>query len=290
MGWGPNPPDEQVIRAIRSGLDAGMSWIDTAEVYGNGRSEELVGVAVEGRRDEVVLATKIAPEASGLRADEVRMACEASLKRLNTDRIDLYQIHWPSQGVPLEETWAAMAALVDDGLVRAIGLSNFDREQIERCERIRHVDSLQPHFSLLHPQNRDLVAWCGEQGIGVVAYGPLGFGLLAGAVSAETKFDRKDWRSGRAGMGYYPELFAPGKLERSLTVVDGLRPIAQRLGITLSQLALAWVVHQPGATSAIAGSRNPEHVRENAAAGDIELDQQTVDEIEALIPLGPAAG
>jgi aryl-alcohol dehydrogenase-like predicted oxidoreductase len=289
MGWGPNPPDEQVMESIRAGLDAGINWIDTAEVYGNGRSEELVGVAVEDRRDEVVLATKIAPEASGVGAEEVRMGCEASLKRLNTDRIDLYQIHWPSHSVPMEETWAAMAALVDDGLVRAIGLSNFDREQIERCERIRHVDSLQPHFSLLHSQNRGLVKWCGEQGIGVVAYGPLAFGLLTGVITAESRFDRRDWRSGHAGMGYYPELFAPGRLERSLAVVDGLRPIAERLGITLSQLALAWVIHQPGVTAAIAGSRNPEHVRENAAAGDMQLDRATLEEIEALIPLGPSS-
>ncbi|HEV3474884.1 MAG TPA: aldo/keto reductase [Actinomycetota bacterium] len=288
MVWGQSPPDEQIIQAIQTSLDAGINWIDTAEIYGNGRSEELVGAAIEGRRDQVVIATKVAPEASGVRAEEVRLACEGSIKRLGIDHIDLFQIHWPSHNVPVEETWAALSSLVDDGLVRAIGVSNFDRELIERCERIRHVDSLQPHFSLLHPQNRDLIAWCGQQGIGVVAYGPLAFGLLTGVITAETRFDRRDWRSGRVGMSYYPELFAPGKLERSLTVVDALRPIAERLGMTLAQLALAWVIHQPGVTSAIAGSRSPDHVKENAEAGDVELDQATLDEIEALIPLGPA--
>ena len=289
VGWGPNPPDDQVIQAIRAGLDAGINWIDTAEIYGNGRSEELVGEAVRDRRDEVVVATKIAPEASGIHPEEVRTACEASLKRLDSNRIDLYQIHWPPHGAPIEETWAAMAALVEEGLVRAIGVSNFDRDLIERCERIRHVDSLQPHFSLLHPENRDLISWCGEQRIGVVAYGPLGFGLLTGAIGANTRFGGRDWRSGRGGMSYYPELFAPGKLERSLALVDGLRPIAERLGITIGQLALAWVIHQPGVTSAIAGTRDAEHVRENAGAGDIELDPATLKEIEALIPLGPAS-
>jgi myo-inositol catabolism protein IolS len=287
VGWGPNPPDDQVIQAIRAGLDAGINWIDTAEIYGNGRSEELVGAAVRDRRDEVVIATKIAPEASGIHPEEVRSACEASLKRLDTDRIDLYQIHWPPHGAPIEETWAAMAALEKEGLVRAIGVSNFDRELIERCQRIRHVDSLQPHFSLLHPQNRDLIAWCGEQQIGVVAYGPLGFGLLTGAITATTRFGGSDWRTGRSGMGYYPELFAPGKLERSLALVDALRPIAERLGITLGQLALAWVIQQPGSTSAIAGTRNAEHVKENAAAGAVEFDPATLEEIEALIPVGP---
>lgn len=281
--WGPNPADEQVIGAIRAGLDAGITWIDTAEVYGDGTSEELVGRAVEGRRDDLVIATKVAPrpDGTGFRRDEVRAACEGSLKRLGTNRIDLYQLHWRDPRVPVEETWEAMAGLVDDGLVRAIGVSNFDQELIERCEAIRHVDSLQPHFSMLRLENRDLIKWCGERGTAVVAYAPLGYGLLTGAISKDTRFDPRDWRS-RGG-----RMFAPGKIERSLAVVNGLRPIAERLGITLAQLALAWTVHQPGVTSAIAGSRNPEHVRENAAAGDVQLDERTLQEIEDLLLLGP---
>jgi aryl-alcohol dehydrogenase-like predicted oxidoreductase len=281
--WGPNPPDDQVIGAIRAGLDAGITWIDTAEVYGDGTSEELVGRAIAGRRDQVVVATKVAPrpDGTGFRREEVRAACEGSLKRLGIDRIDLYQLHWRDDRVPVEETWEAMAALVDDGLVRAIGVSNFDRELIERCESIRHVDSLQPHFSMLRLQNRDLIRWCGEQGTGVVAYAPLGYGLLTGAISKETRFHPRDWRS-RGG-----KMFGPGRIERSLAVVDGLRPIAERLEITLAQLALAWTFHQPGVTAAIAGSRNPEHVRQNAGAGDVELDQATLAEIEELLPLGP---
>ena len=283
--WGPNQSEQEVIDAMRAGFDAGMTWIDTAEVYGSGTSEELVGRAIEGRRDELVIATKVAPRPSGtgFRPDEVHRACEQSLKRLGIDRIDVYQLHWTTEDVPVEDTWGAMAELAEEGSVRCIGVSNFSREQIETCERIRHVDSLQPRFSMLNLENRDLIRWCGENGTGVVAYGPLGFGLLTGAIDASNPPD--DWRSRDSDI---KELFGPGNIERSLAVTDGLRPIAERLGMTPAQLALAWVVHQPGVTSAIAGSRNPEHVRQNAAGGDVELDDDTLRELEGLLELGPA--
>jgi aryl-alcohol dehydrogenase-like predicted oxidoreductase len=230
-----------------------------------------------------------APDGSGFRPEEVRRACTESLRRLRTGRIDLYQLHWPDEdGVPVEETWGAMGALVDEGLVRWIGLSNFDRALIERCEAVRHVDSLQQEFSMLVLDDRELIRWCGEQGIGVVSYGPLGYGLLTGAITAETRFDPKDFRSGYDEWEYWQRLFAPGRLERSLAVVDAMRPIAERLGVTPGQLALAWNVQQPGVTSAIAGSRDPEHVRSNAAAGDLELDEATLAELDALLSLGPA--
>jgi aryl-alcohol dehydrogenase-like predicted oxidoreductase len=178
-----------------------------------------------------------------------------------------------------------MAALVDEGLVRAIGVSNFDRGLIERCEAVRHVDSLQQQFSMLWLRDRDLIRWCSERGIGVLSYGPLAFGLLTGAITAESRFERGDLRSGEEDAD---PLFRPGAFEKSLAVVEALRPIAERLGITLAQLALAWNVHQPGVTSAIAGSRNPNHVRSNAAAGDVELDEQTLRELDAVLSLGPA--
>jgi aryl-alcohol dehydrogenase-like predicted oxidoreductase len=286
--WGPNPSDDQAVEAMVAGFDAGITWIDTAEVYGDGRSEELVARAIEGRRESVVVATKVAPrpDGTGFRRDEVRAACEASLKRLGTEVIDLYQLHWPDDDVPVEETWEAMAGLVDEGLVRHIGVSNFDRALIERCQGIRHVDSLQPHFSMLHVPNRELIAWCGEQGVGVVAYSPLAYGLLTGAIDMDTEFDPRDWR-GRPGSGAYRRFFAPGKRERSLAVTDGLRPVADRLGVTVSGVALAWAFHQPGVTSAIAGSRDPSHVRENAAAGDVELDRATLEELEEILRRGP---
>jgi aryl-alcohol dehydrogenase-like predicted oxidoreductase len=282
--WGPNESDQRVIEAMQAGFDAGINWIDTAEAYGRGRSERLVGQAVAGRRDDLFIATKVAPRPSGtgFRASEVQRACVSSLGRLGTDHIDLYQLHWPDRRVPVEETWGAMVSLIERGLVRSIGVSNFDQELIQRCVAIRHVDSLQPHFSMLHLANRDLIRWCGEQGIGVVSYAPLAYGLLTGAITRQSSFPAGDWRGG-TGKG----MFGPGRIDRSLAVVDALRPIAERLGVTVAGLALAWNVHQPGVTAAIAGTRNPDHVRENAAAGDVELDETTLKELEEILQLGP---
>ena len=278
--WGPNESESAVVEAIQAGLDAGITWIDTAEVYGDGVSERLVGKAIQGRRDDVVVASKVGPrpEGSGFRPEEVRKACEGSLERLGIDRIDLYQLHWPDEeGTPVEETWGAMTALQDEGKVGSIGVSNFDREQIERCLAIRHVDSLQPEFSMLNREHAELIRWCGEQGVGVVSYGPLAFGLLTGAITADTRFPAGDWRGQEPSDGPFADLAA------SLEAVDRLRPVAERVGCSLAQLALAWNVHQPGVTAAIAGSRNPKHIRTNADAGDIELDEATLAELDAIL-------
>ena len=283
--WGPNPPDDQVIEAMRTAVDTGVNWIDTAEVYGRGRSEELVAKAIEGR-DDVLVFTKVAPRPAGTGFDSkaVRSAAEKSLSRLRRDVIDLYQLHWPDNRTPIEETWEAMARLVDDGLVRFIGVSNFGEDAIERCEAVAHVDSLQPEFSMLLQDGRhDLFPFCKSNGTGVIAYGPLGYGLLTGAITADTEFGEDDWRGGGHGMHAYDLLFAPGKLERSLEIVDSLRPVADRLGITLAQLALAWVIRQEGVTGAIAGSRSPQHVRENSGAGSVDLSDQDLDEIESIL-------
>ena len=281
--WGPNASDASVIDAMRSGLDAGIDWIDTAEVYGDGVSEGLVGKAVEGRRDAVTIASKVAPspEGSGFRPDQVHAACEGSLGRLGTDRIDVYQLHWrDGTGVPVEDTWSAMTELQDAGKVRAIGVSNFDRELIEKCQAIRHVDSLQQEFSMLDRRHADLIRWCGEQGVGVVSYGPLAYGLLTGAITRDTTFAEGDWR-GRAEDEGDDGPF--GDLDGSLATVEKLRPMADGLGCTPAQLALAWNVHQPGVTAAIAGSRSADHTRSNAEAGDIELDAATLRELDAIL-------
>jgi aryl-alcohol dehydrogenase-like predicted oxidoreductase len=278
--WGPNESEDVVIEAIRAALDAGIDWIDTAEVYGDGVSERLVGRAVSGRRDDLTIASKVAPtpEGSGFRPEQVAAACDGSLRRLGTDRIDLYQLHWPDEtGVPLEDTWGAMMELQDAGKVRFIGVSNFDREEIERCLRIRHVDSLQPEFSMLERKHAELIRWCGDEGVGVVSYGPLAFGLLTGAVTVDSTFPEGDWRAKPENGDRF------GDLEGSLAIVERLRPVAERVGCALSQLALAWNVHQAGVTAAIAGSRNPSHVRSNAAAGDQELDDATLEELHLLL-------
>ena len=279
--WGPNRSESEVIDAIGAGLDAGMNWVDTAEVYGDGVSEMLVGKALAGRRDGIFLATKVAPtpEGTGFRPEQVRAACDASLGRLGVDVIDLYQLHWPDRGVSVEDTWGAIGGLVDAGKVRWVGVSNFDRTLIERCSAIRHIDSLQQEFSLVRPDDRELIRWCGEAGIGVLSYSPLGAGLLTGAFDREDAQRIDDWRASDG-------LTSVGHLDRVFALVDGMRPVAERLGVSLPQLALAWNWQQPGVTSAIAGSRDAEHTRSNAAAGDLELDGGTLAELDALIEPG----
>ena len=278
--WGPNASEEAIVGAIRAGLDAGIDWIDTAEVYGRGVSESLVGRAVEGRRDQVVLATKVAPEpeGTGFRPEQVRAAAEGSLRRLQTDRIDLYQLHWADEGVPVEETWGAMADLQDAGLVRWLGVSNLEPEAIERCEPIRHVDSLQPEFSMLDRRHADTIRWCAARGTGVVSYGPLAYGLLTGAIDPQRLGSLGDWRDEET-----EGVFAPEAAGRIAPALEGITRASSRLGVTPAQLALAWNVQQPGVTAAIAGSRNPDHVRENAAAGDLVPDDDTLEELDALL-------
>jgi aryl-alcohol dehydrogenase-like predicted oxidoreductase len=283
--WGANRSDDVVVEAMRAAMDVGMTWIDTAEVYGRGRSEQLVGRAVEGRGDEVLIFTKVAPKPSGtgFRADQVKEAIRRSLGRLGVEHVDLYQLHWPDLSVPVEETWQAMADLQDEGLTRHIGVSNFDKALVQRCLAIRHVDSVQNELSLFRQDDQKrLLPWLDEQGVGYLAYGPLAFGLLTGAIREDTTFDRDDWRSGGMGMGNYERLFAARVRGAHLTKVERLRPIADRLGISLAALALRWVVEQPGVTTAIAGTRNPGHVRDNAVAGDVRLDEKTRQEITEI--------
>lgn len=283
--------DEDLLDVIRAAPDAGINWIDTAEAYGRGNSETLVGRALSGRRDEVLIATKVAEHAAsyggtGFRPEEIRAACDASLRRLRTDRIDLYQLHWfprDAEQVPIEETWGAMAGLVEEGKVRFIGVSNFNQRQIGRCHAVRRVDSLQAQFSPVTPALADLIEWCGEQGIGVVAYGPLGYGLIRSPIMTEEGMTQM--------LG---DLLGPEAPERwgfaALELVREMQPIAERLGIPLSHLALAWTLAQPGVTSVIAGSTDPDHIRSNAEAGDVLLDGGTVKEIGVLVDRYQASG
>jgi aryl-alcohol dehydrogenase-like predicted oxidoreductase len=177
-----------------------------------------------------------------------------------------------------------MAGLVEEGLVKWIGVSNFEQDLIERCEKIRHVDSLQPHFSMLHQEGRkDLFPFCAQNGTGIICYGPLAYGLLTGIFNKDTKFGDDDWRGGKTPMNYYAELYAPGRFEANIDTVDSLRPIAERSGCSMAQLALAWVSHQEGVTGAIAGSRSPRHVGENAGAGDLVLNADDLLEIDSLL-------
>ena len=281
--WGPNPAEDQVVGAIHAAIDAGMTWVDTAEVYGSGTSERLVGKALQGRRDEVLVFTKVAPAGSGtgFRAPEVKQAIHGSLERLGMDYVDLYQLHWPSQGVPIEETWGAMADVQDEGLARHIGVSNFDWPLLERCLAIRHVDSVQNQLSLINRADiGGFLKKIDEAGVGYLAYSPLGLGILTGAITKDHEFHPGDFR-GAPGSSR-PHQFRPENIERILGQVDRLRPIAEHVGTSVSTLALRWVIEQRGVTGAIAGSRNPDHVRSNAEAGDLQLDEATLREIDAI--------
>jgi methylglyoxal reductase len=285
--YGENPPDEEMIAAMRAGFDAGINWIDTAEAYGAGRSEELVGDAIEGYGD-VLVATKVVmrPFGSGLDAAGIQAGADQSRRRLRRDVLDLYQLHLPDPSVPVEESWEAMARLVDGGVVRHIGLSNFPLELVRRCERLRHVDTVQLHFSLLYRDDyRELQPFCEENGIAILAYGPLGFGVLTGTMTTETRFPDDDWRGGGVPVPVplYEQIFAPRTFERHLAKAAALRPVADRNGLTLAQLALAWVVAQPSVTAAIAGSRSPSRVRENAAAGSTEFTPAQLEEVDAAL-------
>lgn len=282
--WGSNPSDDRVIEAMRAGFDFGINWVDTAEVYGSGRSEELIGRALQNHPD-VLVFTKVAsaPRGTGYKAPDIRKAVEQSLRRLSREVIDVYQLHWPDPSVPLEETWTAMGELVDAGLVRWIGVSNFTEDLIARCEAIRHVDSMQPQLSMLWQERLPLLDVCKRNGTGVITYGPLAYGLLTGTIDGHTSFPDDDWRSGKHGLRAYGQLFAPERLAANLDVVGLLKPIAERVGVTLTQLALTWVLHQEGATGAIVGSRSSQHMRENVEASTVRLSPDRLHEIDRCL-------
>jgi aryl-alcohol dehydrogenase-like predicted oxidoreductase len=289
FGWG-EVDDEESVRAVHAALDLGVSWIDTAAVYGLGHSEEVVGRALRGLADRPYVFTKCGrswygrPEGeigNDLRPESIRHECEQSLRRLGVETIDLYQFHWPdwSTGTSLEESWATMAALVDEGKARWIGVSNFDVEQLERCEAIRHVDSVQPPLSLLARGARATVLeWARSHGTGVICYSPMGSGLLTGTYDRDriAALDPGDWRR-------KSPLFQEPELTRVLELVDRLRPLAERLGTTMASLAVAWVLAQPGVTAAIVGARLPGQIEGWLPAGDLELDADVLAEIDGAL-------
>jgi aryl-alcohol dehydrogenase-like predicted oxidoreductase len=276
---------------LEAALESGINWIDTSEAYYDGMNERTIAAAMRQVRGELLISTKVAPTpiGTGFAPDQIREACTKSLTRLEVDSVDIYLLHLPDDtGIPLEETWAAMRGLVDDGLVRAAGLSNFTRQEFERCLAVGPVDATQDCLSAIdHLENRELFRWCAERGIAVVTYEPLANGMLAGAIRSPEDFARvvgDDY----AEWGFWKRLFSPGRFERSQAVVDGMRGVAERIGCTLAQLALAWNLHQPGVTATLAGSRNPAHVRQNAEAAAVGLTDPQLAELDALIPLGPS--
>jgi aryl-alcohol dehydrogenase-like predicted oxidoreductase len=285
-GWGQQD-DAESIAAIRRALDQGVNWIDTAAVYGLGHSEEIVGRAIAGRRDEVFVATKcglVWDEGSTrqygrLKADSVRREVEASLRRLDVEVIDLYQIHWPNPDEDVEEAWSTIADLIAEGKVRYGGVSNFSVAQMERARAIHPIASLQPPYSMLRRDvERELLPYCAAHDVGVIVYSPMQAGLLTGKFPHERALNLPDddWRRQNV---YFRE---PG-LSVNLAFVEKLRPIAERYGRTLAQLSIAWVLRRPELTAAIVGARRPSQVEETAPAGDWVLSEQDVAEIDALL-------
>jgi aryl-alcohol dehydrogenase-like predicted oxidoreductase len=287
---GGDAGNERERLVLDAALESGINWVDTAEAYSEGQNEPTIAAAIGPRRDRILLSTKVAPEpdGTGLRPEQVRAACSTSLTRLGTEHVDLYFVHWPDQDVPLEDTWGAMRALVDEGLVRAAGLSNFDQDAIERCRAVGLVDVVQECLSPIDRLgNRDLFAWCAAEGIGVVTYEPLANGMMTGTVTSPSDFARvvgADYRE----WGFWKRLFSPGRFQRSKTVADGIRDLAGRIGCTMAQLAIAWNVHQTGVTATLAGTTSPAHARENAAAASIALTDDQLGELETLVRRGPS--
>ncbi|MGJ3250289.1 MAG: aldo/keto reductase [Elainellaceae cyanobacterium] len=270
--------DQDIINALQAALDAGVTTFDTAEVYGKGYSEELVGKALSDRRDRVILATKVFP--NHLKYQQVLDTCDSSLKRLQTDYIDLYQIHWPSgafnsDSVPIEESMRALNELKQQGKIRAIGVSNFSRDQIAEASQYGQIDSLQPPYSLFWRQvEHDAMPYCIEHNISIIAYSSLAQGLLTGKFGPDHQFEEGDIRAKN-------KLFKGEHYQRAQAALDRLRPIAQTYECTLAQLALAWLIRQP-MTSAIAGARNPEQALQNAGAAHVNLSEDdcaTIDQI-----------
>ena len=291
FGWGPQD-DGAALEAMRRALVLGVNWIDTAAVYGLGHSEELVGRLLrelpKAERPYVFTKCGLAWDERNRMAEPrrtlepalIRKECEASLRRLGVERIDLYQFHWPdAAGLPVEDSWGEMSRLADEGKVRWAGVSNFDAKLLERCEIIRHVDSLQPPFSLIRRDAAEKeIPWCARHGSGVIVYSPMQSGLLTDrwSVDRARNLAPDDWR--RRG----PQFQSPN-LERNLELRDTLSPIAARHSTTISSVAIAWTLAWPGVTGAIVGARSPDQVDGWIAAGNLDLTKEDLIEIAQAV-------
>ena len=281
FGWGPQQ-DEESVAAIRHAVEQGVNWIDTAAVYGLGRSEEVVGKAVSGLRDKPFIFTKCSrlegPDHkifSSLKRDSVLREAEASLGRLGVDAIDLYQIHWPRPADQIEEGWSALAELKERGLVRHIGVSNFDAGQLRRIGQIAPVETLQPPYSLIdRDAETGVLPYAEQAGIGVIAYSPMGSGMLTGAMTREriANLPDDDWRK-------RDSRFAEPRLSRNLELVSRLATVAERHGTTPGAVAIAWTLRNPAVDGAIVGFRNPAQVDPLLPAANLTLTDEDIAEL-----------
>jgi aryl-alcohol dehydrogenase-like predicted oxidoreductase len=296
-GWMWGGQDEtDAIEAIPASLDAGVNAIDTAAIYGQGYSEELVGRAIKGLpRDKIVIATKCGRRwdsqhgsdpwvtkdrlgreitiRSDSRPESIFHECEQSLRRLGTDYIDLYQIHWPDKTTPIEESMAALLKLKEQGKIRAIGVSNFDVERMERAKGVGELASDQPPYSIINRGiEKEVLPWCRRNDVAVICYSPMERGLLTGKVTADRVFPPGDHRSGH-------KFFTPENRRRVLESLENIRPICDRHGASFAQVIVNWTIHEPGITAALVGARDAEQARHNAGAMRFSLTQAERQEI-----------
>jgi len=291
-GWsytGTPARDDESVGAMLRAFELGVTWIDTAPVYGNGHSEELVGRAlmlVRGKRPLVFTKCGrrwdgVNPSRSDHRPASIRADCEASLRRLKMDAIDLLQFHWPDNdtGTPVEESWGELLRLVSEGKIRAAGVCNFDEPLLDRCEAVGHVESLQIPFSLIVRESASgLIQWCDRNNTRVIVYSPMQVGLLTNSFTPSRikSLAPEDWRRN------HPE-FQPPRLQRNLALRDALRPMAKTKSTTVGAIAVAWTLSWPQVTGAIVGASTAEQVDGWIDGASIELSEQDLDEIAAAI-------
>ena len=282
FGWGPQD-DDQSIAAIHRALEQGLNWIDTAAAYGFGRSEQIVGRALEGVAERPYVFTKCSllegPNrmvVHSLKRDSILREADASLARLGVDAIDLYQIHWPIPASEIEEGWAALAELKEQGLVRHIGVSNFDVDQLRQIQQIAPVETLQPQYSLIERDvERDILPFAEREGIGVIVYSPMGSGMLSGGMTRERieQLPEDDWRK-------HDTRFNEPQLSRNLQLVDQLKQVAGRYDTTPGAVAVAWTLRNPAVDGAIVGFRRPDQVDPILTAANLDLTDEDIAEIE----------
>ena len=280
------------VPAIQAALDRGINWIDTAALYGLGHSEEVVARAIQGKNPRPYIFTKCERvfDSSGrvgasLKAESIRRECEDSLRRLKTDTIDLYQIHWPEPDADIEEGWTTLARLKQEGKVRYIGVSNFNVDQMKRAQAIAPITSLQPPYSLVTREiEKDILPYTRRNNIGVIAYSPMAAGLLTGSMTKEraASLTDEDWRK------RLPNFQEP-LLSRNLRMVEFLRGIGQRHGRTPGQVAIAWTLANPAITGAIVGFRSPQQVAGILDGAEYRLSQSELGEIEQAMKQETAA-
>jgi aryl-alcohol dehydrogenase-like predicted oxidoreductase len=285
FGWGPQ--DDQVSAAtIRRALELGINWLDTAPAYGLGHSEEVIGETLRGLPEVPIIATKCGRAwhedgrlYGNLKREGIRAEVETSLRRLRVEAIDLYQIHWPDPDHDLEEGWGAIADMVKEGKLRYAGVCNFSVEQLKSIQPIHPVASSQPPYSMLaRGAEAEHLAYCAAHDIGVIPYSPMQKGLLTGKVTREWVEDLEESDHRRRDPN-----FQEPRLSANLEIVDGLRAIAEKQGITVAQLAIAWVLRRPEVTAAIVGARRPTQIEETAPAGEWDLADEDLAAIEALL-------